>query len=238
MTEDIGGMTPIEAVLFDFGGTLDADGTRWAARLHAGYREAGGSLDLPTFEPLFRQSDQRLARRREIRRLGLRDTIALQCRLLAELLPDGLHVPWPEVVGRFCSDAVQVARRNDGLLSRLAQRWRLAVVSNFTGNLRPCLEELGLVRHFDVLIDSALEGREKPDPHPFLAALAALGASPSASWMIGDNPEADIRPALLLGLSACWLVEPDRPTPRGLAPTARITRLPEVEQALEAACTG
>ena len=35
---------PIETVLFDFGGTLDADGVAWKERFHALYRAEG--LDL------------------------------------------------------------------------------------------------------------------------------------------------------------------------------------------------
>src|SRR2546427_1211252 len=46
-------------------------------------------------------------------------------------------------------------------------RSRLGVVSNFTGNLRPCLEELGLARFFAVLSDSAVLGWSKPDPRIF-----------------------------------------------------------------------
>ena len=39
-------------ILFDFGGTLDADGTRWSVRFHEAYRRAGGRLVLERFEPL------------------------------------------------------------------------------------------------------------------------------------------------------------------------------------------
>jgi putative hydrolase of the HAD superfamily len=228
--------SPIEAVLFDFGGTLDADGVRWAVRFHEAYRRAGGSLDLPAFEPLFRESDGRLARHPGIRSAGFTETVHLQCALLAGLIPESRDLAWDLIGQLFCAEAIAIVRRNQTTLEQLGRRWRLGVVSNFTGNLQPCLEELGLSHHFMVVIDSALHGREKPDPHPFQAALAALETTPAASWMIGDNPEADVRPALTLGMRACWLTDPLRTAPRGLVPTARIAHLPELAGALEAMC--
>jgi putative hydrolase of the HAD superfamily len=230
-------MTGTQAVLFDFGGTLDADGERWSRRFHDGYRDLGGRLRLADFERVFRESDISLARQPGIRNLGFRAMVELQAVLLSRMLPDGTSLPWDRIAERFIAASLRVVRRNSPVLADLARRWRLGVVSNFTGNLRPCLEELELAGLFGVFIDSTLVGREKPDPHPFEAALTALRVTPGAAWMVGDNPEADIRPALALGMRACWLTDPERPTPRGLTPTRRIAHLPELADALEAACT-
>jgi len=124
--------------------------------------------------------------------------------------------------------------RNRPILERLARRYRLGVVSNFTGNLRPCLEELGLARFFAVLSDSAVLGWSKPDPRIFAHTLATLQALPQRAWMVGDNFEADIRGAAGLGLRTCWLAPADRAPPEDeLVPTARISRLPDVERVLE-----
>src|SRR6185437_14152952 len=65
-------------LLFDFGGTLDADGVRWCERFHDAYRRAGGALDLAAFEPVFRASDRRLAGVPGIRTAGLRAMIEAQ----------------------------------------------------------------------------------------------------------------------------------------------------------------
>jgi len=227
---------PIEAVLFDFGGTLDADGVRWAIRFHGAYRRAGGRLELPAFEVCFRESDGRLARHPRIREAGFREMAQLQCSLLADQVPEGGALAWDRIGQEFCAEALAVVGRNHSTLERLRRRWRLGVVSNFTGNLQFCLDELGLSPLFSVVIDSAVHGREKPDPQPFQAALRALEATTASSWMIGDNPEADIRPALALGMRACWLTDPSRAAPRGLVPSARIARLPELAATLDAAC--
>jgi FMN phosphatase YigB (HAD superfamily) len=66
--------------------------------------------------------------------------------------------------------------------------------------------------------------------------LRLLDARPAETWMVGDNFEADIRPAAELGMRTCWLGALDRPLPIRAAPTARIAKLPEIEEALH--CTG
>src|SRR5207247_958212 len=136
---------------------------------------------------------------------------------------------------RLTAQALEVVARERPVLERLAGRYRLGVVSNFTGNLRPCLEELGLARLFAVLSDSALVGWSKPDPRIFGHALAALQVAPQRAWMVGDNFEADIRGAAGVGLRTCWLAPSERTAPPGgeRVVTARIGRLPEVERVLE-----
>jgi putative hydrolase of the HAD superfamily len=219
-------------VLVDFGGTLDADGVHWSPRFHAAYRAAGGTLEFAAFEPIFQSSDQALERLPAIAGLGFRAAIEAQARLLVELLPDGPRVDQAAVARRLHGDAVAVVRRNAPVLERLARRYRLGVVSNFTGNLKPCLDELGLARFFAVLSDSTVVGWSKPDPRIFRHTLAALGASPERAWMVGDNFEADIRGAAVLGLRTCWLAPPGRAAPAGPTPTARIGRFVELEQVL------
>jgi putative hydrolase of the HAD superfamily len=226
-------MRPIEAVLFDFGGTLDADGVRWAVRFHASYRAAGGGRELAEFEMVFRDTDRHLLLIPGIERLGFRAMINAQTRLLLALLPDGAQLNGEQIAADFHDRALIVVRRNAAMLDRLAARWPLGVVSNFSGNLERCLEELDLMRYFRVALDSAVVGREKPDPHLFELARSSLASGAAGTWMVGDNPEADIRPALKLGMKGCWLAAPDRPLPAGLAPTARITRLTDLPACLE-----
>lgn len=225
--------TAIEALLFDFGGTLDADGERWAVRFHESYRGAGGSSALAEFEPIFRESDRRLLRVPGIELLGFRAMVEAQTRLLLTLLPDGAEIDGSKVAEAFHDTSVAMVRRNSALLDLLASRWPLGIVSNFSGNLAPCLEELDLMRYFRVVLDSTLVGREKPDPHLFELACSTLAVGLAGTWMVGDNPEADIRPALALGMRGCWLGALDRPLPHGLVPTARIARLTDLPACLE-----
>ena len=224
-------------MLFDFGGTLDADGIHWAPRFHAAYRSAGGSLAWTAFEPVFAASDRALALVPGIEDLGFRSTVETQARLLLGLLPDGARVDAASVAERFAADAARIVTRNRPVLERLARIYRLGVISNFTGNLEPCLSELGLRDFFAVALDSTIAGVAKPDQALFRRALVGLAADSSDAWMVGDNFAADIAPALSLGMRACWLAPAERPAPAGPRPTARIARLPEIESILRA-CMG
>ena len=227
------------AVIFDFGGTLDADGTRWSLRFHAAYRKAGGRLGPERFEPLFRESDRLLASLPGVRQAGFRATLEAQSVLLSRLLAQGAEAVAPDTLAApVHAAAVAVAARNRTLLARLAGDHRLGVVSNYSGNLEVCLEELDLLQLFDVVIDSANVGVRKPDPRIFRLALEPLAAEPAVTWMVGDNPDTDLVPAAALGLRTCWLAPPeDRRAPPPGIPSARIASLSELAGVLDVPCT-
>ena len=218
--------------LFDFGGTLDADGVHWAPRFYDAYRAAGGATDQPRFEQIFKASDQALAQLPGVRSFGFLEMVNAQARLLHDLLPQDEAWKPARVAAQFHAEARAIVTRNRPVLERLAERHRLGVVSNFTGNLEPCLVELDLRQYFSVVVDSAIVGVAKPDHRIFGAALAQLDARPDRAWMVGDNFAADIQPAAALGMRTCWLAPPQRQIPGGAEPTARIARLPEVEDVL------
>jgi HAD superfamily hydrolase (TIGR01549 family) len=216
----------------DFGGTLDADGVPWSPRFHAAYSRAGGTLSFTAFDPLFKRSDAELARLAGVQTLGFRATIDAQVRLLLALLPDRDRVDAQAIAERFHAEAVEAVGRNQPVLARLARRYRLGMVSNFTGNLAPCLEELGLAKLFVAATDSALVGWTKPDRRIFEYTLAALETAADRAWMVGDNFEADIRGAAGLGMRTCWLAPAERSAPAELLPTARIHRFIDIERVL------
>ena len=178
---------------------------------------------------LFRESDRQLGLEPAVPAMGFRAMIDTQAELVGRLLPDRRSVDIRRVAARFHADALETVRRNHAVLEHLAGRFRLGLVSNFTGNLDRCVAELGLSSLFSVIADSWVVGWAKPDPRIFRFALDRLAAGPEDAWMIGDNFEADIRPAAALGMGTCWLAPPARPAPaQPMRPTARITRLTEL----------
>jgi FMN hydrolase / 5-amino-6-(5-phospho-D-ribitylamino)uracil phosphatase len=220
-------------ILFDFGGTLDADGARWSVRFYSAYLAAGGQEPFTVFEEAFRASDRALIRVAGIGTLGFRAMIDLQTALFLAHLPDGSALRPEQIVDEFHAGSLAVIRRNQELLARLQKSYRLAVVSNFTGNLGPCLEELDLMRYFSAVADSGRVGVAKPDPGLFRHALTSLGeggdsVTSEPTWMVGDNFEADIRPAAGLGMSTAWLAPPAARSPDSTLPTARLTTLTEL----------
>ena len=219
-------------VLFDFGGTLDADGARWSIRFHSAYRAAGGKQSFAAFEKVFRESDRALGRYAGIERLGFRAMVDAQTALLLARLPDGAAMSPRQIADEFHSSTCAVVRRNAALLERLQQSYHLGVVSNFTGNLELCLQELGLMQYFSVVADSGRVGVTKPDSRLFKHALTWPGLVTHPAWMVGDNFESDIRPAAALGLSTAWLAPDGAKSPEAGIPTVRLKTLPDLAAVL------
>src|SRR5260370_27823536 len=140
-------------VLFDFGGTLDADGARWSVRFHAAYVTAGGREPFAVFEEAFRASDRALVRVTGIGTLGFRAMVDLQAALVLAHLPDGGALRREQIVDEFHAASLAVIRRNQELLARLQQSYRLGVVSNFTCCLGPSLCEVAFICAFPAVAE-------------------------------------------------------------------------------------
>lgn len=79
---------------------------------------------------------------------------------------------------------------------------RTAVVSNSEGRLAALLERLDLMRFFELVVDSAIEGVRKPDPEIFRRALSRLRVAPDQALYAGDIPRVDVAGARAAGLAA------------------------------------
>lgn len=91
-------------------------------------------------------------------------------------------------------------------LDRMQRRGlTLAVISNSDGTCANSLEEAGLLRYMNFVIDSAEVGVEKPDPRIFEIALARCGADPRRTLYVGDLYHADVTGARGAGLHALLL---------------------------------
>lgn len=66
---------------------------------------------------------------------------------------------------------------------------RLAVVSNFDSRLPGLLNSLGLGQWLEAVVVSSKAGAAKPDPRPYLQALAQLNLAAAEVWHVGDSPE-------------------------------------------------
>lgn len=79
---------------------------------------------------------------------------------------------------------------------------RLAVVSNANGTAPQLLQQVGLAPYFDTMLDSAIEGVEKPDPEIFRRALDRLGCPASRALHVGDLYQVDVLGARAAGVAA------------------------------------
>lgn len=100
----------------------------------------------------------------------------------------------------------RVAENTRVALDRLRARGlRLGVVSNSDGRVEQALVAAGIRDCFDVVLDSALVGVEKPDPTIFRAALAALGVAASEALYVGDLYHVDVVGARAAGMEGALL---------------------------------
>ncbi len=105
---------------------------------------------------------------------------------------------------RFVDPAVGWQRFADAVpaLTATAQAgWTNAIVSNHVPELADLVSGLGLAAHVDRVFTSALVGWEKPNARFFEHVLASYGEL-EETWMVGDNPVADVAGAEAVGLPA------------------------------------
>lgn len=94
----------------------------------------------------------------------------------------------------------------DAALGRLrAAGIKLAVVSNSEGTVGAVLDEVGLGRHLDAVVDSWVVGVAKPHPRIFEIALGRIGIAAAHALMVGDSPTADVAGAQAAGVGAVLL---------------------------------
>lgn len=79
--------------------------------------------------------------------------------------------------------------------------WRHIILSNHVPELRDIVEGLKLADVIEDSLSSAVTGFEKPNPKAFELGREAAGF-PDELWMVGDNPEADVRGAESVGIPA------------------------------------
>ncbi|MGN9761454.1 HAD family hydrolase [Streptomyces sp. SD31] len=94
------------------------------------------------------------------------------------------------------------------LVNARADGWTCVIVTNGrTAQQEAKIHNTGLDRLVQGWVVSEAVGHKKPDPEIFRAAAAAVGASLSGAWVIGDSPHADIAGADALGLRSVWVTD-------------------------------
>lgn len=240
-------MEPIETLLFDFGGTLDADGVAWKERFHTLYRAEGLDIAADAFAPIFFAADDPLVGSLSST-AGLSETVtALATNLEAELTRRGAGTKdagtvneqnrGQRVASRFLLEASAAFARNRPILEALKARYRLGIVSNFYGNLEAVCRSAAIAPMFGVMVDSQCVGAEKPDPAIFHVALETLHATPETTVFVGDSLRRDREGARRMGMRFIWIAPQNVQATETLASAeppihATVTRLPELMKIL------
>ncbi|CAO1668755.1 MULTISPECIES: HAD family hydrolase [Salinicola] len=113
-----------------------------------------------------------------------------------------------------------------------ARRYRLGIITNGNVDVR----RLSLDHHFDVIILAGEMHASKPDPRPFLSAVAQLGTQPYRTLHVGDNWEEDVLAAQRLGMHAVWIDaknEGERELPPRVHRVTHVRELPGIVAQLD-----
>jgi putative hydrolase of the HAD superfamily len=192
------------ALLFDFGGTLDADGVPWKERFQRLFLARGVDAPPERFDPIFYAVDDALVGSVSPS-LSFLETV----RAVATGVARGLGITDPalpgDIAAAFADEALAVAERNLPMLARLAQQYRLGVVSNFYGNLATVCDDVGVRPLVGVMVDSVWAGCVKPDPRIFRRAVDALRVAPAEATFVGDSLSRDMAGARAMGMPHIWL---------------------------------
>lgn len=147
---------------------------------------------------------------------------------------EAIGVPWqtaraaaaalPEIyynVDAWTLDPEAVA----ALSAARAAGFRSVILSNHAPELPVLVRDLGLDPFVDTTVVSAAVGAEKPHPMIFRRALELSRADVARSWMIGDNPVADVAGARAVGLQAVLTAPPAGGSPESIGLMAAIEQI-------------
>ena len=206
---------PVKGILFDFGGTLDTDGNHWGEILWDVYKHFNLPVGKTDFREAYKTGERTLATRPLIQpdfhfadvlrtKFGIQLDYLTSHRLLS-LRPGEKEKTVAAMTDYADRQTRAVLAESAALLSELKKRYKLALVSNFYGNIRTVLEDASLLPLFEHVIESAVVGVRKPNPAIFALGVCALDLPASQVLVVGDSFPKDIRPAHSLGCHTIWI---------------------------------
>ena len=206
-----------EAVIFDYGGTLDSDGMHWGKRIWHAYQKCG----VPVDEALFREAYVHAERTLATNPIILKDddfTTTLRKKLFIEMDYISEHIenfnPYEwicDVLYTLIDDTKKSTDTTDEVMRYVFGNYvnndKTILVSNFYGNINAVLRQFGLEGYFSHVIESAVVGVRKPDPEIWRMGLRALGVTDASKVLvIGDSYDKDIIPAHEIGCDTLWFM--------------------------------
>jgi FMN phosphatase YigB (HAD superfamily) len=123
------------------------------------------------------------------------DALVIELRKVLRPAGTGASLLWRSVMPRV----------PEALARFQAMGKKLVIVSNSDGTVERSITEAGLRPFFDVVVDSAIAGYEKPDPRIFAHALEASGSTPERTLHVGDIYHADVTGARGAGVHVVML---------------------------------
>lgn len=204
----------IKGYIFDFGGTLDTAGCHWGQMLWHAYQRQQIPVSEEQFREAYVYAERTLGRTPIIQSdYSFHKTLEVKIRIEMEYLCTSGAWQADEtefarghkaVLEDVYSKVVEITSHSREVLSQLAARYPMVLVSNFYGNISHVLEEFHLSEFFKDIVESAVVGVRKPDHRIFVLGVEALGLKPEECVVVGDSFYKDIEPAKKAGCQAVW----------------------------------
>lgn len=201
----------VKALVFDYGGTLDTGGRHWGKVLWHAYEDCAAPVTEDVFRQAYVYGERYLAANRIITpKHTFRDTLAEKIRLQLEWIgrregTDLMKAYHGEILDRTYTFAKKNTEKSVKVLSALAARYPMALVSNFYGNINTVLREFNFTGLFSHVIESAVVGIRKPDPRIFALGADSLNTKAEETLVVGDSHDKDIAPAHSIGCPTVWI---------------------------------
>jgi putative hydrolase of the HAD superfamily len=210
-------MSPLKTVFFDAAGTLFhlPRGVGWHYREVAG--RLGADLDEDALSRAFRTAWREMPGRNILREprpdddkdwwRALVHRVLEHCAIPEERLDRARY--FETLYEEFTQPGVwELFPEVREVLTSLRPHYRLGLISNFDGRLRPILSHLGLDGWFDPIVISSEAGADKPEAWIFRRAVALAETTSAEALHVGDDPRCDWQGAADAGLHVFRLKRP------------------------------
>lgn len=208
-------MEEIKGVIFDYGGTIDTNSRHWAEVLWSKYVEHQVPVDKESFREAYVFAERALAKYPFVQpRHNFHDVLTIKTKLQVEYLAEQRKLPMDELllqkyaakVADSCYEYVlDVLKTTLPVVKKLAEKYKLVLVSNFYGNIQTILSDFGLLSFFGDIIESSVVGVRKPDPAIYRLGVEAMGFDAAQVLVVGDSFSKDVVPAKAVGCRVAWL---------------------------------
>jgi beta-phosphoglucomutase len=189
------------AVVFDFDGVI----VDTAEAHYQSWRQTTHEFGIP-FGPHWKDALRGLSREESLRRL-LGEHWGDRSAADRQRIMDRKNELYLESVRRWTVD--DVAPGGLALLQELSAARVPTAVASSSRNARPVLEQVGLSRFFQVIVDGSDGAASKPDPQVFLLAAERLGVLPGRCVVIEDA-ESGVAAARAAGMNVVAIGDPAR----------------------------
>jgi len=204
----------IKAIIFDYGGTIDSRAEHWSEVIYRGWKAADIDCDKSVFRDCYVYGERYLEAHPDIIRPEhtYYDTMLRKIRAELTHLDDEFGIKLSDIeasatkAAEYCDQfAAMCVDEAKPALRALAEKYPMALVSNFYGNVDSVITAYGIRPFFRFVIDSTDVKVRKPDPRIFAIAIERFGLKPEEVLIVGDSLKNDILPGDALGCPTVWI---------------------------------